>query len=440
MSKVFVLDANKQPLNPVHPGWARILLTAGKAVVFKHFPFTIALKKVVESPTVEPLRVKIDPGAKTTGLALLNDATGEVIWAAELTHRGFAVKEAIDDRRRVRRSRRQRHTRYRSAGWRNRRRPSGWLPPSLLSRVQNVETWTRRLIRWSPVAAISLEVVKFDLQALQNPEISSIEYQQGELTGYELRAYMMQKWSRTCAYCGKSKCPLQLDHIVPRAKGGSNRASNLTLACESCNKAKGDQDVREFLKKKPEVLQRVLAQAKAPLRDAAAVNTTRFALHARLKALGLPIEGGSGGHTKWNRIKRGLPKKHWLDAACVGASTPEQLRVSRVVPLRIRAYGHGRRQVCLMDERGFPRTKPKRKSTRYAFRTGDHVRAVVPAHLKHAGVHVGRMASKAKGNFTLTTAQGTVTDIGHRYCVLIQKRDGYGYIHKKGVRDFLPSA
>jgi hypothetical protein len=158
-----------------------------------------------------------------------------------------------------------------------------------------------------------------------------------------------------------------------------------------------------------------------------------------LQGFGLPLESGSGGRTKYNRIMRGLPKTHWLDAACTGASTPEELQISRVIPLRIRAYGHGCRQVCLMDEHGFPRTKPKRKPTRHTFRTGDQVRAVVPARLTHAGVHVGRMASKASGAFTITTAQGRVTDIGYRYCVLIQQRDGYGYLHVKGGRDFLPA-
>ena len=85
MSKVFVLDTNKQPLNPVRPGYARLLLTQGKAAVFKRYPFTIILKTVVEYPVLEPLRIKIDPGSKMTGLALLNDATGEVVFAAELT-------------------------------------------------------------------------------------------------------------------------------------------------------------------------------------------------------------------------------------------------------------------------------------------------------------------------------------------------------------------
>src|ERR1051326_5139290 len=133
MSKVFVLDTNKQPLNPVHPGRARLLLAAGKAAVFKRYPFTLILKCVVEHPDVYPLRLKIDPGSQTTGMALVHDPSGEVVFAAELTHRGPAIKHALDQRRAVRRGRRQRKTRYRKPRFQNRRRRSGGVPPCLES-------------------------------------------------------------------------------------------------------------------------------------------------------------------------------------------------------------------------------------------------------------------------------------------------------------------
>src|SRR5258707_973218 len=138
MSNVFVLDTNKQPLNPVHPGYARLLLTQGKAAVLKRYPFTIVLKRAIDHPVLEPLRVKLDPGSKTTGLAVVHDATGEVVFAAEITHRGQEIKKALDTRRGVRRGRRQRDTRYRKPRFRNRRRKKGWLAPSLESRVQNL--------------------------------------------------------------------------------------------------------------------------------------------------------------------------------------------------------------------------------------------------------------------------------------------------------------
>ena len=160
-----------------------------------------------------------------------------------------------------------------------------------------------------------------------------------------------------------------------------------------------------FLAHKPDVLKRILAQAKAPLTDAAAVNSTRRALFERLKALGVPIECGSGGLTKFNRTKRGLPKAHWTDAACVGKSTPEQLHNTGVVPLLVTANGYGNRQMCLMDKRGFPRTKPKQTRSVKGYQTGDIVKAVV-THGKKVGTYVGRVAVRASGSFNITTGQG----------------------------------
>jgi hypothetical protein len=83
------------------------------------------------------------------------------------------------------------------------------------------------------------------------------------------------------------------------------------------------------------VLARVLAQAKVPLSAAAAINSTHRRLFEQLKALDLPLETGSGGLTKYNRAKCNLPKTHWCDAACVGASTPEHLDVQGVQALHI---------------------------------------------------------------------------------------------------------
>src|SRR6266566_4529453 len=165
---VFVVDAKKQPLNPVHPGRARLLLKAGKAAVLKRYPFTLILKSHVEQAQVQPLRLKLDPGSRTTGIALVDDQSGQVLFAAELSHRGHEIKQALDDRRAVRRSRRARHTRYRQAKFDHRRRPKGWLAPSLMSRVENVVTWVNRLRRLCPITAISMELVRFDLQKMEN--------------------------------------------------------------------------------------------------------------------------------------------------------------------------------------------------------------------------------------------------------------------------------
>ena len=422
MSRVLVLDQQRRPLMPCTPARARLLLKQNKAAVWRRYPFTLILRVARLDAIVQPLRLKIDPGSRTSGLAVTNDATGEVVWAAELTHRGEQVHTALQKRAAVRRGRRQRHTRYRKPRFLNRRRHRGWLAPSLLSRVRNVETWVARLRRWCPIGALSYEVARFDTQALQNPEIAGTAYQHGTLAGYEVKEYLLLKWGHRCAYCKQTGVPLQVEHLVPKTRGGSHRVSNLALACERCNQKKGNRTAVEF------GFPRLQSQAELPLKDAAAVNSTRRALYERLKSSGLPIEMSTGGRTKWNRTQRGIPKAHWLDAANVGQSTPPRLLWQHVRPLLIRAMGQQSRQMCRMDAHGFPRTRAKKPSAKHAFRTGDIVRAVVPAHLKNKGVHVGRMATRANGAFTIATRRGTVSDIGYRYCTRLQRNDGYSYL------------
>ncbi|BAZ21566.1 HNH endonuclease [Kalymmatonema gypsitolerans NIES-4073] len=288
----------------------------------RKFPFTIILKESRPDVPVQPLRIKIDPGSKTTGIAVINDSTGEVVFTADLKHRGFSVRVALTSRRQLRRSRRARKSRYRQPRFNNRKRPDGWLPPSLMSRVYNIQTWVRRLMRLAPITAISQELVKFDTQLMQNPALCGKEYQQGTLAGYETREYLLEKFGRKCVYCDKQDVPLQIEHIHPRAKGGTNRISNLTLSCEKCNIKKGTKDIKDFLKKDPLHLKKIEAQAKKPLADTAAVNSTRFKLLEVLKSTGLLVETGSGGLTKFNRTKLELPKTHYFDAACVGRSAP----------------------------------------------------------------------------------------------------------------------
>lgn len=426
MSKVFVLDCQRKPLDPVHPGYARLLLTQQKAAVFRRYPFTIILKTDVSHPATHPLRLKLDPGSKTTGLALVNDATGEVVFAAEIRHRGETIQQALVQRRAVRRDRRQRKTRYRKPRFQNRRRRQGWLAPSLESRIANVLTWVKRLMRLCPCASISLELVRFDFQQMEHPESSGVEYQHGTLFGYELRQYLLEKWGRACSYCGTRSVPLQVEHIHPRARGGTDRVSNLCLACVACNQAKGIQDIHVFLADKPEVLARLLAQVKTPLKDAAAVNTTRWALYERLKAPGFSLECGSGGLTKYNRIVRMLPKEHWIDAACVGQSTPPTLKMAGITPLLITATGHGSRQKCNVTKIGFPCSRPKGAKKVKGFQTGDLVRAVVMTGSKQ-GVYVGRVLVRASGSFDIRTRAGRVQGINHRFCTPVHRCDGYTY-------------
>jgi len=433
--RVFVLDKRSKPLMPCHPARARELLKEGHAVVHRVMPFTIRLKDRVGGD-VQPVRLKLDPGSKVTGVALVREAevvapaTGElqrqahVLMLAELQHRGHQIREALTQRRAFRHRRRGTNLRYRAPRFANRTKPDGGLPPSLQHRVDSTLSWVNRLCQASPVTTLSVERVRFDTQRLQNPEISGVEYQQGTLAGYEVREYLLEKWGRQCAYCNAEGVPLQIEHIHPSSKGGTNRISNLTLACKECNEDKGTLDVLEFLAHKPETLKRILAQAKAPLKDAAAVNATRNALYRELCDTGLPVEASTGGRTKFNRLRFGIPKAHCLDAVCVGEVSAVEGWQQPV--LGIKATGRGRYQRTRLTAHGFPRGYLTRRKQAYGFQTGDMVKATVPSG-KKTGVHRGRVAIRASGSFNLQTPQGVIQGVSHRHCRIIQRGDGYGY-------------
>ncbi|MHC5824887.1 MAG: hypothetical protein ACYT04_55855 [Nostoc sp.] len=182
--------------------------------------------------------------------------------------------------------------------------------------------------------------------------------------------------------------------------------------------------------KKPDVLSRILRQAKLPLKDASAVNSTRWALFDKLKATGLPVESGTGGRTKYNRVRLSITKTHWLDAACVGVV--ENLQVLTSQPLLITARGWGSRQMCTTNKYGFPVRHRTRCKTFFGFQTGDMVRAILPAG-KFAGTHVGRLTVRESGVFEMKTSLGKVSPVRHKYCKSIHCNDEYMYAFSTNV-------
>jgi len=441
---VFVVDRHKKPLMPCSEKRARKLLARGRARVHRLVPFSIRLvDRTVNDSVLQPVKIKLDPGSKTTGIAVVRESetmdettveihvTVHVLNVLELHHRGQQISESLTARRQ-RRRRRRGNLRYRKPWFLNRPRPEGWLAPSLQHRVDTVSAWVHRLQRLAPITGMAQELVRFDLQQRENPEISGIEYQQGTLAGYETREYLLNKWNRTCAYCGAKGVPLQIDHIHPRARGGSHRVSNLTLACPPCNQKKGAQEIKVFLAKDPQRLARIQAHAKAPLKDAAAVNSTRWVLLNTLKTMGLPVTTGSGGQTKFNRMRLDVPKTHALDAACVG--NIGAIRDWNKPTLAIKATGRGSYQRTRLNAYGFPRGYLTRQKRIKGFQTGDRVKAQVLKG-KKTGSYLGRVAVRASGSFNLQTAQGVVQGIGYRYCKVIQRADGYGYLQQLNPKE-----
>lgn len=425
---VAVLSKNKKHLMPCTEKRARLLLDRGRAKVHNLMPFVIRMKDrtIEDSVLQEDLFIKLDPGSKKTGLAVVKKSrqNTEASMFVEIKHRGQQIRDKLEQRSNLRRGRRSRNLRYRAPRFNNRSKPKGWLAPSLRHRVDSTMSQVDRLSRWIPISGFDLELVRFDTQALQNPEISGVEYQQGTLAGYEVREYLLEKWNRKCAYCDKTDVPLQIDHIHPRTNGGSDRVSNLTLACKKCNQKKNKLDIAVFLAGQHQRLKKVLAQAKTPLKDAAAINSTRWTLYERLKSTDKPVTTSTGGRTKFNRCRLGIPKSHVLDALCVG--DVDSVDNWQIPTLKVKCMGRGSYKRTRLDSFGFPRGYLIRQKTMFGFQTGDMVSVIVPSG-KNKGTLAGRVAVRASGSFNIQTNTGTIQGISHRYCRIVQHADGYSY-------------
>jgi hypothetical protein len=116
----------------------------------------------------------------------------------------------------------------------------------------------------------------------------------------------------------------------------------------------------------------------------------------------------------------------WCDAACVGASTPQTLRVAGVRPLGITARGHGSRQLCRTDRYGFPTRHRGRAKCSFGMSTGDIVRAAQPRWM-YAGTYVGRVTIRQRPSFHVNGH-----DFPPRLLTVLQRADGYDYT--PGVR------
>lgn len=378
---------------------ARVLLKNGKAAVFRMQPFTIILKYEIKEYVEKDHQIKIDPGSKVTGIAVLNK-NGKVVWCCEIYHRGSLIKKNLESRRSLRRNRRSR-LRYRKPRFRTKgqirnakqhfKNRIDKLQPSIQHRVENTLTWVKRIIQFAPIGSIVQELVRFDMQKMDNENISGVEYQQGELQGFEVKEYLLEKYNRTCIYCGKENIPLEVEHVVPKSKGGSNRISNLALSCVKCNQRKGNKSIQDFLKKKPDLLKRILKGLKKPLRDAAAVNAARWVLLKGLKKLCPSVLTGSGGQTKFNRKRFKVDKEHWKDAACVGVTNslfiPKWLK-----PLKVKSTGQGGRQKAMCDKYGYPKQHRPLKPI-LGWRSGDIGKCLGK---------IGRVIPRSSGSFQIT--------------------------------------
>jgi len=300
--RVPVINMRGEPLMPTRPRKARKLLEQGRAKVVGYNPFTIQLLYGTGEEK-EEIVLGVDAGYAHIGYSAVT-ASEELI-AGEIELRSD-IPRLLDKRRAYRRTKRNRLW-YRKPRFLNRGK-EGWLAPSIEHKRQSHIRLIERLKAILPITRIIVEVATFDTQKMQNPEISGVEYQQGELQGYEVREYLLDKWGRKCAYCGKKDVPLEIEHIIPKSRGGTSRVSNLTLSCHECNQEKGNQTAEEF------GYHRIQNQAKAGLKGATFMNTVRWKVVNQFKCLWT-----YGYITKYCRLKEGLEKSHINDAYIIAA-------------------------------------------------------------------------------------------------------------------------
>lgn len=310
---VYVLNKNGQPLMPTtRYGKVRRMLNSKQAKVIKRCPFTIQLLYET-TDIVQPVSLGVDAGSKTIGTSATTD-TNE-LYASEVKLRTDVVKN-LSSRREYRRSRRNRKTRYRKARFDNRKRNEGWIAPSIQNKIDTHLTVIDKITKILPVSEIHVEVASFDIQKIKNPNISGIEYQQGEqLDFWNIREYVLFRDNHTCQCCkGKSKDKVLEVHHIESRKTGGNAPNNLITLCKTCHDGYHKGTVRS-----PKNIKRGMS-----FRDATFMGIMRWAFYNKTKEIyegkGIPVSLTYGYITKSTRIKNNLPKTHYVDARCISGN------------------------------------------------------------------------------------------------------------------------
>jgi 5-methylcytosine-specific restriction endonuclease McrA len=316
---IYVLNMRGHPLMPTTQRKGKTLLKKGKAKVVKRCPFTIQLTYATGELT-QPIKLGVDLGYTEIGFSAKTDKIEVISGTLRLRK---DVSKKLEERRTYRRQRRSRRW-YREPRFLNREKDEGWLAPSTQHRLDSQIRLVTTIKSLLPITFTKVEVANFDTQRMQTPEIKGIEYQQGELQGYEVREYLLDKWGRKCAYCGETDVPLEVEHIIPTSRGGTDRVSNLTLSCRNCNLEKGDKTAEEF------GYPHIQHQAKTSLKAPACLNTIRWKLVEQLGA-----EHTYGYVTKYHRTKVGLEKSHVNDAFIIAGGTHQaRCRPYEVIQVR----------------------------------------------------------------------------------------------------------
>ena len=390
---VYVLSKNGQPIMPTeNHAKVRLLLKSGKATVVKRTPFTIRLTGASKTYTQE-ITLGVDAGSKHVGLSATTEK--KELFVAELRPRND-VTELMSSRLEMRRSRRNRTTRYRKPRFDNRvhSKHKGWLAPSVEVKIWNHIQGIRLVAKILPITTIRVETAEFDPQRLKAMEAGEplpvgTDYQLGEqYDHYNVRQYVLHRDGYACQCCGAHSTPkkevrLHVHHLESRKTGG-DAPDNLITLCEDCHKGYHAGKVQLPAGKR----------RRKSTRDASFMGIMRETLMERLKTIfsGIKVCSTYGYITKYWREKKDIAKTHTsdafvvaknLDAECLGKSL-------MIVPKR----QHNRQIHKCKINRGGVRKLNQAPKYMFGFQLFDRVR-----YKKQEWFIVGR---RAKGYFKIS--------------------------------------
>ena len=315
---VYVLNINGQPLMPTNRyRKVRKWLKEGKAKVVNKIPFTIQLNFETGN-IVQEVNLGVDAGSKYIGISATTEK--KVLFEAVVALRTDIVR-LLSDRKAARNLRRQHKTRYRPCRIKNRHKTKkeGWLSPSIRQKIQTHLSIIAKVCNLLPIYKIIVEVAQFDIQKLKNPDISGIEYQNGEQKGTtNVREYVLYRDKHTCQCCkGKSGDKILNVHHIESRKTGGNAPNNLITLCKHCHDGyhKGEIQLPEFIKRG------------ISYRDAAFMGIMRKTLIKELKEIYPNVKQTFGYITKTTRISNNLPKEHYIDARCISKNPTAESNV-----------------------------------------------------------------------------------------------------------------
>jgi hypothetical protein len=304
VSFVYILNHHGRPLMPCHPRKARLLLKVGKAKVIRMVPFTLQLL-YGSSGYKQEVSLGIDAGTRHIGVSATTEHT--VLFEAEVQPR-IDITKLLATRAQFRRARRSRKTRYRPCRFLNRKKPKGWLAPSVQHRVDAHLKTIKLAYSILPVSRTTVEVAQFDIQKIRHPEIEGTAYQQGPQLGFwNVREYVLWRDSHCCQWCqGKSKDKVLNVHHIESRKTGGDRPDNLITLCETCHNLIHRTQQEHKIEKRSN-----------GLRDATQMGMIRWQIYEQAKGQFPNVHLTYGYLTKHARVEHGLKKSHIIDARCI---------------------------------------------------------------------------------------------------------------------------